>query len=164
MSLTSVASVAVALVLRRWSPLLGFFLLVPICGGFLYFDARHVCRWQMSILEMWQDGSLNLADFTETIGSFRYLPTAPLQSMLASLPRREGEFDPEKASKAQKSMMAARLEATGRRRMRAIVVGAGGLVLAVLLLGAAASFRSFTLLAIFAALVAFLMAKRRSAA
>lgn len=73
-----------------WRPLLGPLLHVPVCGIFLYLDARRVNQWQHQILEMWTEGGLDLKMFVETVTLIRTLPPQTLHGMLNTLPTMEG--------------------------------------------------------------------------
>jgi hypothetical protein len=67
-------------------PLLGWLLLLPLCGGFLVFDSHLVNRWRERILRMWTEEELDLKIFAECIASIRMLPLGTLGAMLATLP------------------------------------------------------------------------------
>ena len=75
-------SMASAGVLMSWLPLLGFLLLVPLCGTFLYLDMRLVSDWQKRILEMWLQESLDLGIFSNAMVTIRSLPSHTLHGML----------------------------------------------------------------------------------
>ncbi len=82
----ALAAMLWALLQTSWQPLLGLILLVPLCGAFLYLDARTVHRWQDHILETWAQDKLDLDIFSDTLTAIRALPPRTLRAMLDTLP------------------------------------------------------------------------------
>lgn len=70
---------------RSWWPLLGFLLLLPICGTILYLDARLVNRWQQQIMQMWVPGHVQLKPLSDVLLTIKTLPARTLKSMLETL-------------------------------------------------------------------------------
>jgi hypothetical protein len=162
-SLVAVGSIVFAAVLRRWDALLGLLLLAPLSGMWMYLDTRRVRCWQAAILEMWRARGLSLTHFNQTIGSFRYVPGASLDGMLATLPRKTGDFDPERASGAEKEMVTAGLEAVARRHERATSFASAAFLMAAILLGAAVELRSVAVLGLAAVPLVIIGFLRRAA-
>jgi len=75
-----------AIVLMSWRFLLGWLLLLPLCGAFLYIDCRLTNKWQERILEMWIQGTLDLNMFCDTMSQVRMFPKRMLQGMMNTLP------------------------------------------------------------------------------
>jgi hypothetical protein len=84
--LVATTSLLTALVLKQVLALLGFILLVPLTGGFTFFDKRQVMRWREQILKMRDDRNLDLGLFSHTIAKLKHLPQGTIQAMLATLP------------------------------------------------------------------------------
>jgi hypothetical protein len=162
-SLVSIGSIIIAGVLRRWDGLLGLLLLAPLSGALLFLDTRRVRRWQAVILEMWQARSLGMTHFRETITSFRHLPRDSLDGMLATLPQKTADFDPDRASVAERATVAAGLEVVTRRHERSMLLATGAILAAVSLLGAAMALRSVAVLGLVAVPAAIVILLRRTA-
>jgi hypothetical protein len=84
--LVSVASLLLAVIFLRWTPLFGLILIVPLVGGFLILDGRRVRCWRSEILQMFRAEAHDYSLFQKTIAGFRHLPPQTVQSMLATLP------------------------------------------------------------------------------
>jgi hypothetical protein len=95
---------------------------------------------------MWQARSLGMTDFRETITSLRYLPRASLDGMLAILPQKTADFDPERASVAERARVAAGLEVVTRRHERSMLLTTAAFLAAASVLGAAVALRSVAIL------------------
>jgi hypothetical protein len=80
------AVIITAAALFSWLPLWGLTMLIPLCAGYLYFDARLVNRWRQQVLAAWAGGRLKVEVFKTTVNSITTLPTQTVQGMLASLP------------------------------------------------------------------------------
>jgi len=85
-SAVSVLSIILAVVFRQWLALTGLVLLVPLTGGFLFFDSRLVRRRRAGIVEMMGLRGLDSATFLKTISGFRHLPPSALKAMLVTIP------------------------------------------------------------------------------
>jgi len=75
-----------AVILLSWLPLWGLILLIPLCGGYLFFDARLVDNWRRQVLTEWAAGKLDLDVFIKAVTAIPSLPQRTLQGMLATLP------------------------------------------------------------------------------
>ena len=100
-----------ALAWWSWRPLMGFVLLVPVCGCFACHDAHLVGKWQRQIMDMWTEGKLDLNDFTGSIMQVRMFPGHTLRTMLADLPvpqdaRAGRRIDPRTRSALGRTMLA----------------------------------------------------------
>src|SRR5215471_15321706 len=91
-----VAVVLISLVSLDWavftwtiSPLAGFFLLIPTCGGSFWFDARLVNAWRSHLFAQWVQKNIDFCAFCHAVGAIPTLPQNTLQSMLATLPSPE---------------------------------------------------------------------------
>jgi hypothetical protein len=84
-SLVSVTSIAAALILWHWLPLLGFVSLVPLVRLYLHWDARTVLRWRTTILEMLHARELDRDLLRTTLMKFKHLPQRSLGAMLMTL-------------------------------------------------------------------------------
>ena len=82
----ALGSVVWASIQWSWKPLLGLLLLVPLCGAFLYLDARLVHQWRQQVLEMWAQENLDLKTFSSAMSTIRTLPERTLRGMLDTLP------------------------------------------------------------------------------
>jgi hypothetical protein len=69
-----------------WRPLVGFLLLIPLCGTLLYLDTRLVNRWQQQIMQMWIPGHVQLKTLFDVMLTIKTLPAGTLKSMLETLP------------------------------------------------------------------------------
>ncbi len=81
-------SIIWAIVWRSWSPLLGFVIIIPLCGLFFSSDAMLINKWQVQILDLWIDDELDIGLFIDTISQVKMFPKDTLQSMLRTLPER----------------------------------------------------------------------------
>ena len=81
-------SIIWAIVWRSWSPLLGFVIIIPLCGLFFSGDAMLVNKWQVQILDLWTHDELDIGLFIDTISQVKMFPKDTLQSMLRTLPER----------------------------------------------------------------------------
>src|ERR1043166_6861781 len=68
------ACAVTALVAGSALPLLGLFILVPLCGGYLVLDTHQVNRWRRRIMALWADEDLHLDKFTKAVISLTMLP------------------------------------------------------------------------------------------
>ena len=139
--LDSGASVLLAVVFLRWTPLFGFFLLIPLVGGFLILDSRRVRRWRSEILQMCRAEALDVSLFQKTISGFRHLPTRTLLSMLATLEQPTGD-----RTNVPGEEKADDFETAGRRHEQKILAATVLLTLALAALASAAFYHSGTLL------------------
>src|SRR5580704_4090640 len=78
-SAVSVLSIILSVLFRQWLALTGLVLLVPLTGGFLFFDSRLVRRWRGGIVEMMVLRGLDSVTFRNTISGFRHLPANALK-------------------------------------------------------------------------------------
>jgi hypothetical protein len=90
-SVVSVLSILLSVLSRQWLALIGFVLLVPLTGGYLFLDSRIVRRWRAGIVEMTRLRSLDVVTFLKTISGFRHLPPNTLKAMLVTIPPSDGE-------------------------------------------------------------------------
>jgi hypothetical protein len=67
-----------------WPPI-GLFALVPVCGFFLWCDARQVTEWRSEILAMWARQDIDLLAFDHAIRANKFLPESTLNGMLGLL-------------------------------------------------------------------------------
>lgn len=146
-SVTSVLSLLLAALLRSWTPLLGFGLLVPLAGGYLLLDGKRVGDWRKDILESWGSGNLNLAVFAKAIAAYPTIPPRTLDGMLSTLPKFSSEQRLDALSDTQKQQAIARSDAASRKQELRTVLAVAALTLAVGLAAAAAEFRSAPMLA-----------------
>jgi hypothetical protein len=84
-SLTGLASLIMAVVMRRWIFLTGELALPLYFVIFLYFDHRAVMSWQRGICEMRDKQELKIAQLVKILTNRPHLPPATLRSMLAML-------------------------------------------------------------------------------
>lgn len=78
-------SIGGAIALRQPGPLSGLLALVPVCGLYLWFDARQVARWRADSLSMWAKRDIDLLPFSHAVRANPILPRATIDSMLDSL-------------------------------------------------------------------------------
>jgi hypothetical protein len=90
-------------------PLLGLFLLLPLCGGFLLLDTYLVNHWRNRVLQMWAEEQLHLGAFIKSISTVRMLPPGTLTAMLATLPTSNPSAAAGKLSPAMKRALAVTL-------------------------------------------------------
>jgi hypothetical protein len=88
-SLTPIASVALAVILRRWAALLGVLALPAYVCGYLSLDNRIVRAWRDQVLAMRHEGALNVTQLEQMLAALRYIPDATLHSMFAMLDSKE---------------------------------------------------------------------------
>jgi hypothetical protein len=103
-----------AVIRRSILPLLGLFLLLPLCGGFLFLDAYLVNGWRDRILQMWVEEELNLDAFAKSICAIRLLPAGTLGALLATLPVNDNAPATGKLSTAMKKALALTLTTVNR--------------------------------------------------
>jgi hypothetical protein len=101
-SVVSVLSILLSVLFHQWLALIGFVLLVPLTGGYLFLDSRLVRRWRAGIVEMTRLRSLDVVTFLKTISGFRHLPPNTLKAMLVTIPpgsegSRQKDLQPEQA-------------------------------------------------------------------
>jgi hypothetical protein len=84
-SLTTMASVALAIILRRWAALLGVLALPAYVCGYVSLDNRIVRAWCDRVLAMRDEGGLNVAQLEQILTALRRIPDATLHSMFAML-------------------------------------------------------------------------------
>jgi hypothetical protein len=84
-SVVSILSVLSAVLFRHWAAFVGLLLLVPLTGGFLFFDSRRIRRWRAEILEKSLMQGLDVAIFRKTISGFGHLPAGSLHAMLSTI-------------------------------------------------------------------------------
>jgi hypothetical protein len=108
-SLLAILSILSATFFRQWIFLSGLIFLVPLIGGFSYFDSRSVRRWRREIFRMRNDRNLDLNFFLKTTASLRRIfpPTAQAMFSTINLKREnEGRFD-EQEQKSERLTLAA---------------------------------------------------------
>ena len=146
-NIVSMVSIVLAALLRQWLVLAGLIMLVPLTGGFLFFDNHLVLRWRGVILESARLRGLDVTSFLKTISGFRHIPPNSLKAMLSTLPA-SLEATPQQVTRSEPAVVD-EFEALERksawRILRAtalltfalvcIVSGASGGSLALLLLG-----------------------------
>jgi len=84
-SLTTMASVILSVILRRWVALLGFLALPAYVCGYLSLDNWIVRAWCDRVLAMRDEGGLNVAQLKQTLTALHCIPHATLHSMFATL-------------------------------------------------------------------------------
>lgn len=88
-SLTTLGSLVIALVFRRWIALMGWLALPVFVGCFLYLDARTVRTWRARVCEFRDQRGLQVLQLEQTLTGFGYIPPATLRSMFALLSMEE---------------------------------------------------------------------------
>jgi hypothetical protein len=79
-------SIACATVARSLLPLLGMFLLVPVCGFFFFADSKLLHQWRVDLFASWVRKDLDFFAFCSTVRAIPSLPKETLEGMLATLP------------------------------------------------------------------------------
>ena len=82
------AAPVAALALWDWRALLGWLLVPPLTGLFLFLDARAVARWRSDLLDGWIAGTLDLDALREGLTSIKLLPALTIAGMVDPLPTR----------------------------------------------------------------------------
>jgi hypothetical protein len=144
-SSVSVLSILLAVLFRHWIALTGFALLVPLTGGFLFFDCRLVRRWRAGIVEMARLRSLDVATFLKTISGFRHLPPNALKAMLSTIPASREESR-QKTPQLEQANVGANFDALERKNELKILRSTGLLTGALVCLIAGAYYGSVALL------------------
>ena len=139
--LVSVASLLLAVIFLRWTPLCGLILIVPLVGGFLILDGRRVRRWRSEILQMCRAEAHDYSLFQKTMAGFGHLPAGTVRSMLATLPEQV-----DSRTNALEGRKADDFEAATRRDEQKVLAATLLLTLALLAVAGAAFYRSGTLL------------------
>ena len=155
-SAVSVLSILLAVLFRQWLALAGLVLLVPLTGGFLFFDSRLVRRWRAGIVEMARLRSLDRATFLNTISGFRHLPPNALKAMLSTIPPSRGE-DRQESPHLKQSIVGANFDALERKNELKILCSTGLLTGALVCLIAGAFYGSVALLVSGASLIIVLL-------
>jgi hypothetical protein len=136
-------SIVLAVLLRQWLFLAGLILLVPLTGGFLFFDSQLVQRWKTGILEMSRLRGLDVASFSKTISGFRHVPPNSLKAMLSMLPASPegvGQQEPQPTAGVVNGF-----KIRGRKNEQRILLGTGLFTLALACLVGGAHYRSIPL-------------------
>lgn len=97
-----------------WHPLLGLFLLVPLCGMYFSLDIGIVNRWQEQILFQWTQENLDLTIFSANISQIRIIPNKTLKSMISMLPTDNVAIRIENLHIEQRRALALALQAISR--------------------------------------------------
>jgi len=84
--LVSLSSMIWALVTWTLTPLVGFLLLLPLCGLFFFLDSRLLNTWQSQLFAGWARGELDFQGFRAAVEAIPTLPKDTLQGMLGTLP------------------------------------------------------------------------------
>jgi hypothetical protein len=155
-SSVSMLSILLAVLFRQWLALTGLVLLVPLTGGFLFFDSRLVRRWRAGIVGMTRLRSLERAMFLKTISGFRHLPPNALKAMLSTIPS-GGEESRQKTPRLQQAIVGANFDALARKNELKILCATGLLTGALFCLIAGASYSSVALLVSGASLIILLL-------
>jgi hypothetical protein len=90
-----------ALFYRQWLFTAGWILLVPLIGGFSYFDSRAVRLWRRQILQMNRVRDLDIDLFLKTAAELKRISPPTLQRMLSTINtdrRTHGGFDKQQRS------------------------------------------------------------------
>lgn len=115
-----------ALITWTLSPLVGVFLLLPICGVFFFLDNRLLNDWRSQLFEGWARGELDFRSFRAAVEAIPTLPKDTLQSMLATLPS-AGDLSTEQGiSPTTREAIAAVVTAIHACRSDAIALKAAG--------------------------------------
>ena len=155
-SAVSVPSILLAVLFRQWLALTGLVLLVPLTGGFLFFDSRLVRRWRAGIVEMARLRSLDRAKFLKTISGFRHLPPNTLKSMLSTIPP-SGEESRQETPQQEQAIAGANFDALERNNEMKILCSTAFLTGALVCLIAGAFYGSVALLVSGASLIVLLL-------
>jgi hypothetical protein len=155
-SAVSVLSILWAVLFRQWLALTGLVLLVPLTGGFLFFDSRLVRRWRGGIVEMARLRSLDRATFLKTISGFRHLPPNALKAMLSTIPP-SGEESRQETPQQEQAIVGANFDALERKNELKILCSTGLLTGALVCLIAGAFYGSVALLVSGASLIILLL-------
>jgi hypothetical protein len=159
-SAVSVLSIILSVLFRQWLALTGLVLLVPLTGGFLFFDSRLVRRWRGGIVEMMVLRGLDSVTFRNTISGFRHLPANALKTMLVTIPPSRGE-DRQESPHLEQSIVGASFDTLERKNELKILRSTGLLTLALVCLIAGAFYGSTALLVSGGSLIILLLAFRR---
>ena len=143
---TSVLALILAGLLRSWTPLLAFGLLVPLAGGYLLLDGRRVSRWRTEILDLWCRRDLKLALLAKSVSAYPSVPSRTLEGMLATLPPSSPDQKLDALAELEKRKLAGTSSAASRRQELRTLVAVAALTLAVALAAGAAQFRSVRML------------------
>ena len=155
-SAVSVLSILLAVLFRQWLALTGLVLLVPLTGGFLFFDSRLVRRWRAAIVEMGRFRSLDRATFLKTISGFRHLPPNALKAMLSTIPP-SGEESRQDIPQLEQAIVGANFDALERNNELKILCSTALLTGALVCLIAGAFYGSGALLVSGASLIILLL-------
>jgi hypothetical protein len=159
-SAVSLGSILLAVLFRQWLALTGLVLLVPLTGGFLFFDSRLVRRWRAGIVEMMGLRGLDSATFLKTISGFHHLPPNALKAMLETIPPGRGE-DRQESPHLEQSIVGASFDALERKNELKILRSTGLLTLALVCLIAGAYYGSIAPLVAGGSLIVLLLAYGR---
>ena len=85
-SFVSLGSILLAGIAWSWLPLAGIFLLIPICGLYLFFDGKLLNQWRHELFVAWVKGEIDFRAFYEAVIPISTLPKDTVQSMLETLP------------------------------------------------------------------------------
>jgi hypothetical protein len=69
-----------------WLPLAGIFLLVPICGLYLFLDSKLLNHWRINLLARWEKGAIDFRALYDAVIAISTLPKNTVESMLETLP------------------------------------------------------------------------------
>jgi len=155
-SAVSVLSILLSVLVRQWLTLTGLVLLVPLTGGFLFFDSRLVRRWRAGIVEMARLRSLDRATFLKTISGFRHLPPNALKAMLSTIPP-SGEESRQETPQLEQAIVGPNFDALERNNELKILCSTGLLTGALVCLIAGAFYGSVALLVSGASLIILLL-------
>jgi hypothetical protein len=108
-SLLTILSLLSATFLHQWIFLGGLIFLVPLIGGFFYFDSRTVRRWRREIFQMRDVRNLDLDFFLKTIGEVHRISPPTLKRMLSTinLDKQEGQNFDEQQQKLERLTLVA---------------------------------------------------------
>jgi len=84
--LVSLGSIGWAIFAPSLSALSGFFLLLPVCGLYLFIDGKLLNDWRSRLLEGWVRGEIDFQAFCQAVDAIPTLPKSTLQGMIATLP------------------------------------------------------------------------------
>jgi hypothetical protein len=158
-SIVCVLSVFSAALFRQWIALTGFLLLVPLTGGFLFFDGRRIRRWRTEIIEKSKMRGLDVTIFQKTIAGFRHLPTGSLQAMLSTL---SSDVNASRRQTEEQSVLGNEFDTRTRKDEWRILKATTLLTLALVCLAGAAIYHSLILLLCGAgSMILFAFLKRR---
>jgi hypothetical protein len=159
-SAVSVLSILLTVLFRLWLPLAGFVILVPLTGGYLFFDIHLVRRWRTGIVEMVCLRSLDQPTFLKTISGLRQLPPTALKAMLSTLPPGSAEAR-QQAPQLEPVISDAHFDALERKNQLKILRSTGLLTGALVCLVAGAFYESLAMLAFGGSLLILLLALGR---